>query len=260
MVFTVFTKNPGPGFICRTATLIELILSCGSYPSRFVRREASLIASIMDASSASSPDQQLLEYESQLTDVVALLESAPDDAALLNLKADLEELIAITRPLASPPAYAEGSAANASGGALDSTTTETTSIAAFNASVDAALATHANDSQSDLPTKPPPKKKQKKVSEEFEVPQRLIVLDTDTEAEATRKRRAIKALKSKWRERKKEAETAMKQQSWQTFQKKKKTTSTMFGTLEGDNNSKVGVATSGRHLTQTGERKRHNVS
>jgi hypothetical protein len=210
----------------------------------------------MDDPSASSPDQQLLEYESQLADVVGLLQSAPDDAALLNLKADLEELIAITRPLASPPAYADGAAASASGDALETPPAESTSIAAYKASVDAALATAVGDP--DLPSKPPPKKKQKKVSEEFEVPQRLIVLDTDTEAEATRKRRAIKAIKSKWRERKKEAETEMKQQSWQTFQKKKKTTSSMFGTLEGDNESKVGVATSGRHLTHTGERKRHN--
>ena len=214
----------------------------------------------MDASSSSLPDPQLLEYESQLADVVALLQSTPDDVALLNLKSDLEELIAITRPLVSPPADACSAAANESDGALETTTAESASIAAFNLTVEsAALATHDGD-KPDLPSKPPPKKKQKKLSEEFEVPQRLIVLDTDTEAEATRKRRAIKALKSKWRERKKEAETEMKQQSWQTFQKKKKTTSRMFGTLEGDNDSKVGVATSGRHLTQTGERKRHNVS
>jgi hypothetical protein len=214
----------------------------------------------MDASSSSLPDPQLLEYESQLADVVALLQSTPDDAALLNLKSDLEELIAITRPLVSPPAYAGSAAANESDGALETTTAESASIAAFSLTVEsAALANHDRD-KPDLPSKPPPKKKQKNLSEEFEVPQRLIVLGTDTEAEATRKRRAIKALKSKWRERKKEAETEMKQQSWQTFQQKKKTTSRMFGTLEGDNDSKVGVATSGRHLTQTGERKRHNVS
>jgi hypothetical protein len=210
----------------------------------------------MDVSSASSPGQQLHEYESQLADVDGLLQSAPDDA-LFHLKADLEELIAITRPLVSPPSYTE-SAVDGVPGALETSTAGSSSLAAFDFVGDS-LTTQA-ESIVHPSSKPPPKKKQKKVTEDFEVPQRLIVLDTDTEAEATRKRRATKALKSKWRERKKEAETEMKQQSWQTFQKKKKTTSSMFGTLEGDNNSKVGVATSGRHLTQTGERKRHNVT
>ena len=61
------------------------------------------------------------------------------------------------------------------------------------------------------------KKSEKKVdmAKDFKVPQHLNVLDSDTEAEANKKRRAQKALRSKWRERKKEAETEQKQ----SFQK-----------------------------------------
>ena len=102
----------------------------------------------------------------------------------------------------------------------------------------------------------PAKKKAKKIKE-FEVPKHLIPLDTDTEAERNRKRRALKAMKSKYREKKKEVESDQKQKSWQSFQKRTKHVKdrSMFATNASD--SKVGVVTSGRHLTSFDERKRH---
>jgi len=102
----------------------------------------------------------------------------------------------------------------------------------------------------------PAKKKAKKLKE-FEVPKHLIPLDTDTETERNRKRRALKAMKSKYREKKKEVESDQKQKSWQSFQKKTKHVKdrSMFATNAND--SKVGVVTSGRHLTSFDERKRH---
>jgi survival-of-motor-neuron-related-splicing factor 30 len=105
------------------------------------------------------------------------------------------------------------------------------------------------------------KKKSKKVKE-FEVPAHLLIHEADTEAEKNRKRRAIKALKNKWRERKKEVETEMKQQSWQSFQqktlkKRKDENTSIFATQEGDHAAKVGVVSASRGMTEFGERKRH---
>lgn len=111
----------------------------------------------------------------------------------------------------------------------------------------------------------PAKKKTKKIKD-FEVPSHLIPNDGDSEAERNKKRRAIKALKSKWREKKKEIESDKKQQSWQSFQKKTKIDKgrSMFATYDGNGDAtvaatKVGVvsATSGRQMTEFGERKRH---
>ena len=61
---------------------------------------------------------------------------------------------------------------------------------------------------------------------EFEIPTHLQPVPSDTDAERKKKTRAIKALKSKHREKTKEVETAQKQKSWQDFvsggKKKKK--------------------------------------
>jgi survival-of-motor-neuron-related-splicing factor 30 len=207
--------------------------------------------------SSSSPDQQLREYESQLADVVELLRATPDDAALLSLKSDLEELIAITRPLPYPPAddgvYDRAKIPVPSGQSASSPAVATS----HDDGIEVGQSAVAPMRQHEV-SEPPKKKAKKTASKEFEIPKHLVVLDTDTEPEAMRKRRAVKALKSKWRERRKEEETDKKQKSWQSFQKKNKTTSSMFSTVEGDNDTKVGVASSGRQLTQPGERKRHN--
>jgi hypothetical protein len=55
----------------------------------------------------------------------------------------------------------------------------------------------------------------------FHVPRHLVIdPEADSQGEQNRKRRAIKALKNKWRGEKKEAEARTKQKSWQSFQKK----------------------------------------
>jgi survival-of-motor-neuron-related-splicing factor 30 len=211
---------------------------------------------------------QLLEYETQLADVEALLQDSPDDPSLLSLKSDLVELLTITKE--SIPTEASESAVGESAAlpeaSLDTTAdssdawSDPTGFVPADASSTAIASKWASDGPTDTEAavaEEPPKKKAKKLKD-FEVPEHLIPLDTDTDPEKNRKRRAIKALKNKWRERKKEVESDKKQKSWQSFQKKKVNTKdkSMFSTQDGD--AKVGVVSvSGRQLTEFGERKRH---
>lgn len=238
----------------------------------------------------SSITEQIQEYESQLSDVEALLQATPDDSSLLSLKSDLIELINITRqqqqqaetPLLVPTVVPAGS---------EIITKSLDSVNVFDRALEAAVGTSygrdeqdaeigttndnniksfaetmidaSNDAeQSTIPLSihtaagsEPAKKKQKTFKAEFEVPQHLIPLETDTEAERSKKQRALKALKSKWRESKKEMESANKQKSWQSFQKKAKVKSnSIFKT--GD--SAVGVVSAaGRQLTDYASRTRH---
>lgn len=85
----------------------------------------------------------------------------------------------------------------------------------------------------------------------FEVPAHLTPLPSDTEAERQKKRRAIKALKSKFKNKQMTVESEVKQKHWQNFMQKKskknhnyynKMTSTgsIFQTQESID-SKVGV-------------------
>ena len=231
----------------------------------------------------SSIDEQIQEYESQLSDVEALLQASPDDPSLLSLKTDLIDLINITRQQAETPLLATAVAAP------ETITNGAGSVSVFDRALEAAVGnsvgreeqnveagTNENmksfaetiidasydAEQSTLPVSidtvtgtEPAKKKQKIFKAEFEVPQHLIPLETDTEAERNKKQRALKALKSKWRESKKEMESANKQKSWQSFQKKTKVkSSSIFKT--GD--SAVGVVSAaGRQLTDFASRSRH---
>jgi len=120
---------------------------------------------------------------------------------------------------------------------------------------------------------PPAAKKSKKsktqplIAASFEIPTHLVPLPSDTESERNKKRRAIKALKSKWRERVKESNTTQKQKSWQDFvgkgKKKKKpgvakVGGSIFKTEDGVN-ARVGVIGSGKSMTEFGERKRFKM-
>jgi hypothetical protein len=99
-------------------------------------------------------------------------------------------------------------------------------------------------------------KKQK--IKDFVLPPHLVPNEADTEKERNKKRRAAKALKSKWRLQKKEVESANRQKSWQSFQKKtvgKRKDDTIFATKE-DPNDRVGVV-SKKKMTEFGARKRH---
>jgi survival-of-motor-neuron-related-splicing factor 30 len=226
--------------------------------------------------------ESLQEYESQLADVVALLEESPDDEGLQSLKADLKELIAITQQSQNDTSHGTGAEA-ASFAAVVPSVQHGSVAAAITAAADKALADalgetnedddefdHNNprtyeaqvalpDAQTVVANKAASSKKAISVSKEFEVPSGLVVLDTDTDAEKARKYRAIKSLKTKWRAKKKELETDQKQKSWQSFQKKKKSTTdkSMFATST-ERDTKVGVVSVGsRQLTSGGQRKRH---
>jgi hypothetical protein len=167
------------------------------------------------------------------------------------------------------------------------------SIAAANAMTSSAMTESSEATEKDLRVEASAessKKKSKlvtsgKVNKEFEVPPHLIPNEGDSESDKNKKRRTIKALKSKWREKQKEMESEKKQQSWQSFQKKKsnstsanKERGSIFSTAD-IGNSKVGVvattsttpsnsnqsstflsvstAASGRQMTGFSERKRH---
>jgi len=106
-------------------------------------------------------------------------------------------------------------------------------------------------------TSPEKRKKKKKKSKDdavldakFELPSHLVPLDSDTEAQRQKKARTAKALKSKFRNKKKEAQHAKKQNDWQSFAKSSKRKkggmggSSIFSIDEGVN-GRVGVVSGG---------------
>ncbi|KAL3922798.1 MAG: hypothetical protein SGILL_002011 [Bacillariaceae sp.] len=104
------------------------------------------------------------------------------------------------------------------------------------------------------------KKLKKEKIEDFVLPAHLIPNETDSEAERNKKRRAAKALKSKYRAKKKEVESNNKQKSWQSFQKKtnkrkKDDGGSIFATKEGVSD-RVGVV-SKKQMTEFGSRQKH---
>lgn len=250
------------------------------------------------------PQAQLAEYESQLADVNEMISLDPNDESLVKLKDDLAELIALTQsemPGKTTEGVGERDASNAAAVAAAAPvaeklppppplpTEDVSPVAGAVVSSDAAAAEET--AEADAPTAAaaaaaaaPTKKKKKKsksgvaatADKTFEVPDHLKPLPSDTDAERKRKNRTVKALKSKWRERKKEAEGIEKQKTWQDFvgksnKKKKKGVGggasssskrdrSIFATEEGVN-ARVGVisGTSGvrADMTEFDGKKRH---
>ena len=205
---------------------------------------------------------QLEEYESQLADIEELLEADPTDESILKLKSDLVELIALTKEEDVAPE--ETTTTTTTTTTAESTTTESASPVAEapveTAPVEAApVAAAAAEAPPDA--NEPPRKKLKKVKD-FEVPAHLQILETDDEKEVNRKKRSLKALKSKHRSKQRDYESTKKQQSWQNFSNKKggkkSKKKSIFATQEGSN-AKVGVV-SGGSMTEFGERKRHKYN
>lgn len=207
--------------------------------------------------------EQLEEYEKELANVKELLEASPEDESLLTLKTDLEQLVALTKETLSGGA-ASYETPSEPAAASESKSEESSSVPPSDLplpppppppAVAAAEAKTTATTTAAKTSSEPPKKKLKKMKD-FEVPERLVPLDTDSEAEKKRKRRAIKALKSQWRAQKKELETESKKQSWQSFQKKKgkKKDGSIFSTHDGD--AKIGVVAA-RKKTEFGGRQRH---
>ena len=124
---------------------------------------------------------------------------------------------------------------------------------------------------------PPEKKKKKKKKKDeavldakFELPSHLVPLESDTPAQKIKKQRTAKALKSKFREKQKEAQHAKKQNDWKSFAtktgKRKKGGgiggSSIFSTEEGVD-ARVGVVSGGGRRTMTGfqdPNKRHKFT
>ncbi|CAB9500700.1 expressed unknown protein [Seminavis robusta] len=204
---------------------------------------------------------QLEEYEKQLADIEALLEATPEDESLLSVKKDLVELVELTRgELKNSPVATEAASAEQEEQQQDTADGAQNDGYAAVAAAALPVAEIAGDTEgfavgtTETAAAERPKKKSKTVKE-FEIPQRLLPAETDTETEANKKKRAIKALKRTHRSQVKEQESNKKQKSWQSFQKKKKVGGTsIFST--GDGESKIGVVT-GRKKTSFKERTRH---
>jgi len=249
----------------------------------------------------------LEEYEAQLEEVEELLKESPTDESFLQLKNDVLELIALAKQgdadvddvdSGVDDAGADGNNAGTDGNEEEGqkieqvhntntntiyadeqlqtqqqqqqqrtpeslTTTETAAAAAAAPSNQIEEGSNNNNANNKL----------KKVKD-FQVPIHLIPDQADTETERNKKKRALKALKNKWRMKKKNYEADKKQQSWKNFQKKKKSNNgchnndndnnynhsgSIFAT--GDHSSKVGVVVSsavgGRNLSEFQQRKRH---
>lgn len=226
------------------------------------------------------------EHEKQLAEINELLEEDPNDESLLQLKQDILELISSSRSnnkdekeydqssvtkkkddcgvsygdlKQAPSTGAEnpsGSAAHESPRRSVSSSSVSASAPISDASTIAEAAVNKKSKKGPV-QKPPPSN--------FEIPPHLIPLESDTDGERNKKRRAIKALKSKWRERVKEAAGTKKQKSWQDFmgkaKKKRKNAiggESIFRTEDGVN-ARVGVIGSGKTMTEFGERKRFKM-
>jgi survival-of-motor-neuron-related-splicing factor 30 len=209
-------------------------------------------------------DDQLTEYESQLADIEEVLQASPEDESLLALKRDLVELISLTKAgstatatvISDPELYVETSdqaETQRDEDDDDEPTKVVTTADVSSAGVEVEAAAAAAE-----PVQQASNKKIQNIKD-FEVPAHLVPLETDTEADKNKKRRAIKTLKSKWREKKKEFESSKKQQTWQNFQqKKKRKDKSIFATQDGDN-AKTGVI-SGGSMTEFGAKKRYKHS
>lgn len=254
------------------------------------------LADVNELLAASPEDESLISLKGDLEELLALSRQQPDDSAAVvgnnnnNNVVGSEETSAAadctTAPIASgestmddldlPPlanhvgGYADDN--NADNGAA-AAAVQAGSLAAAAALPDDVVAGGGDPSSSSTTTaaaaaafadttKSKTDKKKKKTEElgEFVLPAHLIPNEADNEKEVNRKRRAAKALKSKWRAKKKELESESRKQSWQTFQKKTSkrkggAEDSMFSTKEGVDD-RVGVS-SKKQLTDFGARKRH---
>ena len=212
-------------------------------------------------------NSELDDAKEQLKEVRELLAADPNNSEFLTLEVNLLELINIlsadtepsvsednqngsenvTEEEESPPEAITGSWAPVS---IDDETK--TSLVQNGKDVNDAAEVNKEK------TKKKKKSKDKELSAKFEVPETLVILESDSVAEKNRKKRAVKALKNKFREKQKEQESTAKQHSWQSFQKKKRP-----GIRQGDSiwatsediDGKVGVVGK-RDKSEYAERKR----
>lgn len=241
--------------------------------------------------------EQLIEYQSQIRDLDEVLEDSPTDESVLALKRDLLELISLTEaemkeeasvlstksaPIESALVADHGNSNNENGNSNNSQDNLTLITKAEHIPEDSVADTSSlvpTTVESKLEDNATTQLKKKKASSKsnnkllkstFEAPPHLVVIDSDSATEKNRKRRALKALKTKWHFKKKEAEGAEKQKSWQSFMDKgtkKKRKGIVAGTsksgegsifrTEDGVNARVGVIGSGRSMTEYVKRTKH---
>lgn len=213
----------------------------------------------------------LAEYERQLAEINEMLEEDPTDESLLQLKRDMLELISSTKETATPndeektipiprESTAEFPAMEQPESIVDVATPPVPQPIEPSKSTLTTEHTDTNTTTTKATTKK--LKKIKPPPSTFEIPPHLVPLESDTEGERNKKRRTIKTLKSKWRERVKEVAGSQKQKSWQDFvgksKKKRNTGDSIFRTEDGVN-ARVGVIGSGKSMTEFGSRKRFKM-
>lgn len=180
----------------------------------------------------------LPEYQSQLADIEILLADAPDEESLLKLKSDLLELIELTQAgeMNNMPDTAIAGRNTAIAGEESPMGTNGAKISDVQ---------NPSDEAGTMEVKPNINKKaKKKLKKPFEIPEHLLPLESDTEAQRNKKKRTIKSLKSKHKAAQKEYESNQKQNAWLDFSKKKRKKGrsggeSIFKTTEGG--GKVGV-------------------
>lgn len=219
-------------------------------------------------------------YKDQLAEVEALLSSTPYDESLPKLKDDILELIELTKLKAPnkndsaclmkdkssinspiPNSFNENNSKTCSSPVACTESTK------FDLTTDTdtgvVTSTSRNCKQNIQNIQKIPVKNSSKFSsltnakilnEKFEIPSHLLPLPSDTEVDRSRKRRTVKALKSKFRSRQKSVETEVRKKSWQEFVNKgnKKKggyissigSKSIFATEDGIN-AKVGVISGG---------------
>lgn len=220
---------------------------------------------------------QLADYESQLSDIDEMLEIDPSDESILKLKTDLEELISLTiSGVTAAGVITEVSDKQLNENVLSNTTSSISNNSSLVSENNSGIVLSKNNSASLLDSTEEQvdekeeqkganninKSKKMKVPSEFSAPSHLTPLASDTDAEKNKKRRTLKALKSKWRERVKEISSEKKQKSWKDFSNKKRTKNagedSIFRTSEGVSD-RVGVIGSGKAMTGYGDRKRFKL-
>jgi len=177
--------------------------------------------------SSSEQQSQLSEYQSQLSDIELLLAESPDDESLLKLKSDLIELIQLTEQDSSDGI---GLSDNKEGeehkneirADVSSVQQEQPELQNHQQQKDSSTIAATGTDATSVKSKSSLKKSKKILSKPFEIPPHLIPLDSDTDAEKKRKKRAVKALKAQYKATRKTVESEVKQQSWQDFNRKNK--------------------------------------
>eukprot|EP00587_Corethron_hystrix_P007868 CAMPEP_0113309876 /NCGR_PEP_ID=MMETSP0010_2-20120614/7740_1 /TAXON_ID=216773 ORGANISM="Corethron hystrix, Strain 308" /NCGR_SAMPLE_ID=MMETSP0010_2 /ASSEMBLY_ACC=CAM_ASM_000155 /LENGTH=266 /DNA_ID=CAMNT_0000165207 /DNA_START=26 /DNA_END=826 /DNA_ORIENTATION=+ /assembly_acc=CAM_ASM_000155 len=264
-------------------------------------------------STTTEAQTQLLEYEQQLQEVDVLIQtSSSPDENFTKLRSDLIELISLTKaivkssgansvthkqsknnPTAAPSTIPElftGTKSSSEKRIDISSSSLTAPTDVHSLSVSKGLTSNSEDpttssdaiSQSFVPSLTKPSSAPAATAalpDKFLIPEKLLPLESDSDAVKEKKRRKIKTLKSKFNEKKKEEDRAKKQATWKDFistgggKKKKKKgagggsssglkgiakTESMFRTGT-EINAKVGVVGSGRSMTDYGERKRFKM-